>query len=216
MIYDINLIPKSKVKTTGNTNTLLLLSALAAVVLLGILGFYFPFQQKLALENQITEQKSTLLSYSDTEETFTSLQNSLDEINTTNQMMDTIESNNLKITDMLNDIETNMPKNIVIKAMTLDAGMLTIEGISPTYTEVADFIVNLRNIENVGSVSFMSAQQDTSIGQGTSQLDSSTKQLFNFTLYVKYNTEDALAQLIATQAKDVNAAEQEVAPNETN
>lgn len=214
MIYDINLIPKYKAKSAGGSNTILLVITAAVVIALLLFGYYFPYQEKLQLKNRIDRQEEALKACSDTEASFVSLQNGIEKINATDMMMDTIKSNPLRLTDMLNAIENSIPTDIIIRTMTLEAGMLTIDGTTPDYTKIAAFIVNLRKLEQVLGVTLLSAQTNPSgISENPTQ-DEAAEQTFDFSIYVNYNDTDALAGLLATGEAMVNTQGSEAVPGE--
>lgn len=216
MIYDINLIPKSKVKSSANLNVALLILFVTSAALLVTLGFYLPYQQKLSLKREIRNQEATLLTFTGTQETYSSLQNQIEEVNSTDLLLDTIKSNNLKMTTIFNNVENSIPKDIIISSMSLEAGMLTLVGTSPSYTEVAGFIVNLRKVDNVAGVAFMSASAESSSEAAGSDNTQDAGQLFNFTVYVKFNVTDVFTGLVALQQAAGNIAQEEAASDETN
>jgi Tfp pilus assembly protein PilN len=216
MIYDINLIPKSKVKSSANLNAALLILFVASAALLVTLGLYLPYQQKVSLKREIRNQEATLLTFTGTKDTYSSLQSQIEEVNGTDLLLDTIKSNNLKMTTILNNVENAIPKDIIISSMSLEAGMLTLVGTSPSYTEVAGFIVNLRKVDNVAGVAFMSASAEASAEAAGSNNTQDAGQLFNFTVYVKFNVTDAFTGLLALQQAAGNLTQEEVASDETN
>jgi hypothetical protein len=82
--------------------------------------------------------------------------------------------------------------------MNLQAGLLTIDGSTPTYTDVAKFIVKLRGVENVQEVSFMNASTESD--SENPNIDGDTEILYNFTVYVRLNNPDAFTALLLLNA----------------
>jgi len=214
MIYDINLIPKVKKKASGEAVFITVSLCFCCTVLLGFFGFYMPMQQKLTLEKQIFAQEKELQSYGNSLETYTTLLNRVDEVSQTDLMLNTLKSSALKMTKFMNDIEKNIPQSIVVKRMSLMNGLLEIEGSSPSYQDVAQYIVNIRNIENVLDVTFMSATKDETMEnvtmdtiseEGSSNVKSDyTKnikgQVHNFSLNVVLDELDVMSLLLGAQA----------------
>lgn len=231
MIYDINLIPKTRKKVSNEAIFVTSALSLCCVAVIIYLGFFLPFQQKSTLSKQISDQENELLSYSDTQEQYFSLINQVEEISRTALTLDSIKSSNLKMTEIINDIESTTPKNIKIKTMSLSGGLLTMEGRASSYQEIAEYIVNLRNVENVQGITFTNATRDEGIGEvaieeatiGENTLEKipegntdNVKQFHNFTLYVNLNVTDVLTGLLAEQAADISNAGEETIQNETN
>lgn len=210
MVYDINLIPKARKSTSQKNRLVWMVVVLLFAVLLSFFGFYLPIQTKLALIDEIGNQEKELLDYSTVNEEYTMLTARLEDIKRTEVMLKQLKDNSLLITDLLTDLEDCIPKDITIQSLALDEGMITLDGSSPDYEKIAQYIVNIRNIDRVIGVSFLSAATDQEIiDDGTATDDS--KILYNFTLYVKLDVIDILPVLVASQMEEQNAAVQEVA-----
>lgn len=214
MIYDINLIPKSKAKSSGGFNAILLtVTAITAIALL-LFGYYFPHQQKLHLRNRIENQEKALMASADAEEAFTSLKDRIQEINAADSMMDAIKSNSIRLTDMLSGIENSIPEDVVIQSITMEAGLLTIDGVTPGYTQIAAFIVNLRKQDKVLGVTLLGTRNDTSLANTNPKQDEASGETFEFTLYANYSYADVFDELAAFGEALANTEGTEAVPSE--
>jgi len=229
MIYDINLIPKAKKNVSSETIFITTTLSLCCIALLIYFGFYLPIQQKYSLSKQISEQENELLSYSDTQEQYSSILNQVNEFIRTDLTLGTLKSSNLKMTKILNEIEKNIPKNVIVKTMTLEEGLLTIEGNAPSYQNIAQCIVKLRNMENVLGVTFTNAMKEETMGEASiekmneentvgeipKESREGKDQLNNFTIYVNFNVMDVLTELLTEQSAAMTTAGEETIQNET-
>lgn len=207
-MYDINLIPKVKKKVSGESIFITTALCLCCFAFMGFFGFYLPIQQKLTLSDQIRAQEDELQSYSDTQDTYTLRVNQLNELKRTDIILNTLKTGKLKMTKIMNDIEMNIPQTIILQSMSFNAGLLTIEGTAPSYQDIAEYIVNLRSMENVLSVTFMNAIKEETMGQIIMEEESSEvdtinqEEVHSFTIYVNLFTVDVISDLLSQQVAD--------------
>jgi Tfp pilus assembly protein PilN len=179
-------------------------------VLSTVFGFYLPLQERNILSAQVREKEEELQAYSNTQEIYGTLMEQMTALSQTDLILDSIESNNLQMSNIMDNIESNIPEDIMINEMSLESGMITLEGTSLSFTEIASFIVKLRNMESVLEVSFLSAEEDEA-SMDEALEDSSLDQSFLFTIYVKLNVSDILSQINVG-----DGTEEEAVQNETN
>jgi len=189
MIYDINLIPKSYRKISREALFVITLGFVCCVALTTFFGIYVPLQEKKELSSLIKEEESELLSFTDMEVEYIHLLNQVDEISNSALTLETIKNSNLKMTQTLHDLEESIPKNIKVKGITLGDGILMIEGSSPTYREISQFIVKIRNMEDVLGVTFTNATAEEKLE------DEDEGELHNFNMNVVLNTGISLSDL---------------------
>jgi Tfp pilus assembly protein PilN len=211
MIYDINLVPKNKKNTSGKFNFLIMLIGLFTVVVLTVFFFLFPLQQKLSLMNQIQNCENEITAYSEVQTEYSSLVIAADHLNQILTTLNSLKGSRVKMTALMDDIEGCMPKNATMKSINLEDGLLTIIGSASTYREMAQFIVNLRNIEGVLSVTFTNATVEEDANGSESKQSYSLDQHYDFTIYVNYDFKNIIAEL---QQNEQAAIEGEVAQNE--
>jgi Tfp pilus assembly protein PilN len=212
MMYDINLIPKARKRVSGESIFITFALCLCIIAISTYFGFYLPLQQKYSLQKQITTQEMELESYANTQQIYTELSEQVDALNGEDILLNAIKSSDLKMTKLINDISENTPKGITLKSMILGDGKLTLEGLAPSYQEAAQYMVNLRGIENVQEVTILNAVKEENIGEDASQVngtpdtDVSNKkaakpeELHSFTLYVSLNMMDILSEFLTDQA----------------
>lgn len=208
MVYDINLIPKTRINASQKARFVVISVVLLFAVLLGILGLYLPTRTKLKLIDQIKKQEKELMAYSTVNEEFTTLTATMDDLKRMEGILKQLKDNNLIMTELLADLETCIPNDITIKTLAFDEGMLTLDGSSPDYEKIAQYIVNIRKLNRVINVTFLSAATDQELTEEGTMDDS--KILFNFTLYVKLDAIDILPMLAVLEAEGENIAFQEV------
>lgn len=215
MIYDINLIPKNKKKSSSSSHLILALLSISCIVVLALFGFYFPYQDKNTLKDKIKEQQDEVKDSSEVELTYTNLISERDTLVFSNTMLDSIKSSKFDVVLMMEEVEQRIPETIILKEISLEAGLLTLKGTSPSYTDIASLIVKLREMNGVLDVSFLSATVDEANG-GTAAEDSISEPISEFSVYVRLNTVDILAQFMQDQDALVTETVQEVEQNETN
>lgn len=212
MIYDINLISKSKKKASTNIIFVISLLSLFIITLLLFYGLYLPIQQKNKLINKMEEQKEQLLYLTEEEKNYIELKSKIDEISRFDEMLSLIKSSNLKITEIIKSMEENIPSDIMVNSLVLSADMLTIEGKASSYQDIAEYIIKLRKIERVVDVNFInSLKEDNKEDTNTVKI-----QPYKFTIYVRLNVSDILSDYLALQDKAASGTGEGVSIDETN
>jgi Tfp pilus assembly protein PilN len=211
MIYDINLVPKNKKNATGRSNFLIILIGLFTVVVLAVFFFLFPLQQKLSLMNQIRDRENELEAYSEVQTEYSTLVSEADQLNQILTTLASLKGSRVKMTTLMDDIEGCMPKNITMKSIKLEDGLLTIIGSASTYREISQFIVNLRKMEDVQDVTFTNATVEDDRNGTESYQGYNMEQLYDFTIYINYDYKNIIAEL---QQKEQAAMNEEVTDNE--
>ena len=196
MVYDINLLPKSKKNASGAFGFWMLFMGILCAAALIVFFFMFPLQQKILLMKKIQKQEEQLASYATVEEEYDALTAAVKDLNRRVTAIDRLRESKLLISIMLNDLEKSIPRNITASSITLEEGMLTIIGEASTYKEMAQFIVNLRALEKVEAVTFTNAIKQTS----NSPESAKDKTRYNFTIYVRCAYHDILAEAQTIEA----------------
>ena len=207
MSYDINLIPKNKKILSNKTKRLAILFYALSSILVMLFGLYLPLQEKHNLGFQVKEKEQELTNYTGTQDSYNLLLNQINDITEMDQLLDSIKTKELRATKIMKDIENNIPEKMVVQDITLETGKVTIEGCSDTFTEIAGFIVKLRELEDVSGVSFISAAEDDTSGFSETQ---SKLSVYHFIVYVTLNVTDPISQLTAENTNG------EALQNETN
>ena len=208
MSYDINLIPKSKKIISSKTKSIAIIIYAGSTILGLLFGLYLPLEQRSTLGSQVKQKENELSNYAGTGENYNLLLGQLDEIAQTDEILNSIKNGSLKATVVMKEIENNIPKSIRVKEMSLESGMLTIEGNADSFAEIAGFIVKLREIERVSEVSLISAAEDDTSLTGDLAGDNKAP-VYNFTVYVKLNVTDGIAQF-AVENTNEEAVQDEI------
>lgn len=202
MIYDINLIPKTKKKTSDESILVTTILILCLFILMGYYGVFVPLQNKYMIDKQIKAKEFELRAYSETLATYNTLLEQTSSLRETDMLLDSIKNDGLVMTELLNNIENSIPDKISFKRLNLTDNLLTVEATAPSYREVAQFIVKLRKFDQVENVIFMNAKSDNE------------NQTHDFTINITLNT----TNIINSLQEDLSSIdlEGEVAANETN
>jgi Tfp pilus assembly protein PilN len=160
MRHDINLIPKRSSVISAKTMFFIILITISGIIITGLYGLYLPLKTKNELKNLIKEKQEELLLYGGVYETFNTLTDQINSIITIKAAFEALKINNLKMTQILQDFQDNIPKNMVIQNISYSNsnGELLMEGLSPTYKEIAQYIVKLRQLDYILDVGFTSAE----------------------------------------------------------
>jgi Tfp pilus assembly protein PilN len=160
MRHDINLIPKRSRVISAKMMFLIILITISGIIITGLYGLYLPLKTKNELKNLIKEKQAELLLYDSVEENFKTLTDEINSIITIKAAFEALKINNLKMTQIFQDFQDNIPKNIVIENISYSNlnGELLMEGFSPAYKEIAQYIVKLRQLDYILDVGFTSAE----------------------------------------------------------
>jgi type IV pilus assembly protein PilN len=212
MINDINLIPKSNKKASRATILINTAVYLCFAIVIAFLGYYIPVLHRSQIENQIAQKEYDLQQYADTETTFNDLTKTIHEIQNKITYFDSLKSS-LKMSQIFNDLEKNIPRDVIITSLSLNEGTLAVNGVSPSYKEIAQYMVKIRGLDYVNGVSLSNADME----------EESAKEAFDFTLNANLNmpelvlnTEEDPATEPAADTNDSSNNEGEALENETN
>ncbi len=176
MINDINLIPKSSKNTSRETLFVILGAYLCFTIVVVFFGYFIPLQQKSSVKHKIAEKEEELKQYADMDDTYIKLTDTISEMENKVTYFEALK-NSLKMSKVFNDLEENIPREINISNMSLAEGILTIAGVSPSYKEVAQYMVKIRGVDYVKDVTFSSAVLED-------DEEDSNKKLYDFNIYV--------------------------------
>lgn len=160
MRNDINLIPKRNRIISAKMMSLILAISVGGIILMLFYGLLQPLKEKNEMKNIIAQKQEELLLYNSVEDTFITLTEQINKIKTMNSAFETLKSNTLKMTQIFQDFQKNIPEDITIQTISYSNsnGELLMEGVSPTYKNIAQYIVKLRQLDDILGVVFTSAE----------------------------------------------------------
>jgi Tfp pilus assembly protein PilN len=175
-----------------------------------VFGFYLPFQSKNSLNRNLEGLQKELDTYSEVYTTYSDLLSQESKLEQDNLMMDNIENGSFSLTGFLKGLEEDIPENVTISSISLDAGLITIQGNTPSYENIAEFIVKLRKLEDVSNITFLNAVKNEEGQQNPAAdaiKDNNTEE-YQYTLYINLKTQ-AVPQQLLQQDSTVDMEEQE-------
>ena len=188
MMYDINLIPQTKKNASGRINSTMIFIGLFCFVVLAVFFFYFPLQQKLSLNKQIQAKEEEITIYANVRGEYDTLSAQSDQLKQIALNLEHLREDKLKLTELINHVEESMPKSITANRIQLEEGLLTIEGSSSAYKDIAQFMVKMRQLEGVLSVAFMGATANEDLEEGDSNANDYKQDLpQSFTMSIRYD-----------------------------
>lgn len=209
MIYDINLLPKRKKRVSGKTIFMISFVCICCAIVLAFCGVYLPLHTKSDLNNKIKDQQEELQSYTANDVYYMELTQQLKNVNQMITAFDELKNNRIQGTEILNRIEECIPKNIVIESLTMDHSLLTIEALSPSYKEMAQFVVKAREIEKVLDVKFTNANLEADTTE-----EAGDEELHRFQMFLSLDVRDLITDLQSEQTTEVKNGSGEVVENE--
>lgn len=199
MKADLNLLPKKK--SNISTKSVAIISILGIIVL-GLVGYflvYVPNAEKNRISKEIEEKQEELDKYKGLDEELTQLNAEISELNKIISMVDGISSEYVEMTEKLKNIVDAIPVEVFLKNISYSADTIQMDGEGPDYTDIARFMVNLRNIKDVDKVSLSSVNHFQEEDEDDNEI---TKYTFNLTI----NYGDIIEEEI-DEAEDVEEVE---------
>ena len=164
MKADLNLLPKKK--SNISVQNLVVLSLISAVVL-GLVGYFFvylPNVEKNIISKEIEEKQDELAKYDGLDEELIQLNKEINDLKGMLDAVNGITSEYVKMTEKLEAIGQAMPVEMIINDFTYSDNIVEMEAQGlyekDIYTDIARFMVNLRNIDDVKSVRLVSVNYD--------------------------------------------------------
>ncbi len=181
MINDINLIPKSSKSESKKTILTMAVMYLCFALVVVFLGYFVPLQQRSSIKSKIAQKEEDLKKYANMNETYNNVSDTISELQDQIIYFEALK-NSLKMSKIFDGLEENIPSNVYISDMSMAEGILTLTGVSPSYKEVARYMVKLRGLEYVNDVSFSNAVlEDEETGSNAG------KELYDFVINVNLN-----------------------------
>ena len=151
---DINLLPKKVVKDSTKLASAFIVLVILVIILSGVFLVYLPLMQKLELEKEIAAKELEMGKYTATQEEYDELAAELELLRERSVAFDNIVSSELLKSKVISDVELAIPFNVVLDSYSISDGIVDISGFTKTEDPVlvSQFMVNLRNIENVTNV----------------------------------------------------------------
>ena len=187
MRNDINLIPKINGFVSTKTMIIVILASMCSFLMMGFCGVFLPLWEKNELNNKIMQKQEKLLLYSNVEVTYITLLDKINKLNNLNTVFESLKSNQNKMTEIFKDFQENIPDNITIHNISYSNEVLLMDGVSPSYKEIASYIVNLRKLEYVKNVGFTSAEYKMPVNTDTGNGDEDSMYQFNISVSLKTN-----------------------------
>ncbi len=169
---DINLIPdeiklldeKRKKNTVAMIGVLIATFALIFILLLPNMYINNLEKQKSALNTQLSSLKAKKDMYS-------TIKSKGDYYSEKEKIIKDLSNKKLNMTEILNDISSNIPENVSITNMKFNGSMLEITGDSYMNKYLSDFMMNLRKLKYVDDVNLLDTKKsDNGLIQYTLQI----------------------------------------------
>lgn len=152
MIYDINLLVKRKSKVTKSTILLITILSVLCVTVIAIYGVIYPLNKVSNLKAEIEDKKTELASYTYNEAIYYQVQQELEETRNTLSSLNNLKENEFKSIWLFETIEDIIPVDVKIYELNYGQGLLSMKGISPTYKNIAQFIVKASEVDGMSNV----------------------------------------------------------------
>ena len=189
MMYDINLLTKNKKGDTGKVTTMMFVIGMIAAILLFLFGYISPINQRAILNNIIIAKQTELATFSKNDAEYAQLSEEVGSLTRLSTTLDVLNNNNSNMTELTKALEEKIPKNVTIESMSLESGVITIEGLSPTIKEIAQFVVKARGIKGVLDINFTSAEVNSNTEVELNKMP------YKFVIYITLDIEDVLTSL---------------------
>lgn len=152
MKADLNLLPKKQ--SNISAKNLVILSVISIIVL-GLVGYFFvyiPNEEKNRISKEIEEKQEELAKYEGLDEELAQLNIEIAGLKSMLEAVGGITSEYVKMTEKLEAIEEAIPVDIILKNISYTTDTINMSGEGLDYTDIARFMVSLRNIEDVEKV----------------------------------------------------------------
>jgi hypothetical protein len=155
---------------------LIIIFSLSGSILMGFCGLYLPLKEKNDLKKRIGQKQEELSSYGSVEDRYIALSAQFSKITAINSAFKALKSNNLKMTQIFQDLQENIPGDIIIQNISYSnmKGELTIDGLSRNYKNIAQYIVKLRQLDYILDVGFTSVVLESPEAETNTVTDAGT------------------------------------------
>ena len=207
MRADINLLPKKESSISTKNVAIISIISIVVLTLVGYFFVFLPNTEKKAIAREIEKKEEELTQYEGLDEEFIILQTEIKDLKDMLDAVDGITSNYVKITDKLEEIEDAIPVDIVLSSFSYGQELISISGKTPDYKKVAQFMVNLRKMEDVQSVNLHSIIHEEIEKKGVKTIR------YIFTIDVNYGVwdEEVLEEM---ENEDIDVANNEAVEEE--
>ena len=187
MKADLNLIPKKEALISKKA---IIIGALLTVVIVLVVGYFFvyiPKNEKDSILREIKNKKTEISSYDGLDEKQAELNKEKEELRKLIVAIDELKIKNVKLTNRIADIGKIIPVDVMLNTMSYNNGVMNITGTSPDMINVAQFMVNLRNMDYVLDVSHSTLSFDNQSSYAEDDEDDiEDKRSYKFNLTVVY------------------------------
>lgn len=147
MYSDINLIPKREDKIPVFLILCVTLSILLIVSFVGIYGVYDPLQEKQGLEERLKDKQKLTSSFQNLDARYNEANQVVNRYVELNKSISELLSDSFKMSDIVTAVEESLPENSYVVNFNYSNNNISLLMSSINYSEVADFIVNLRKVD---------------------------------------------------------------------
>lgn len=187
MKADLNLIPKKEALISKKA---IIIGALLTVIIVLVVGYFFvyiPKNEKDSILREIKNKKTEISSYDGLDEKQAELNKEKEELRKLIVAIDELKIKNVKLTNRIADIGKIIPVDVMLNTMSYNNGVMNITGTSPDMINVAQFMVNLRNMDYVLDVSHSTSSFDNQSSYAEDDEDDiEDKRSYKFNLTVVY------------------------------
>ncbi len=187
MKADLNLIPKKEALISKKA---IIIGALLTVIIVLVVGYFFvyiPKNEKDSILREIKNKKTEISSYDGLDEKQAELNKEKEELRKLIVAIDELKIKNVKLTNRIADIGKIIPVDVMLNTMSYNNGVMNITGTSPDMINVAQFMVNLRNMDYVLDVSHSTLSFDNQSSYAEDDEDDiEDKRSYKFNLTVVY------------------------------
>lgn len=146
---DINLVPKSEKDTSSVTILTYLVVIMVLALFGGIFGVYIPLQKKNSLNSKISLLESEIELNNDIDIRLSEISSEVDRVSYLNDALDNLKNKDTKTSQIIKDLEQILSTDIKVKIFSIEEGVLTLEGSTPMYKNVAQSMVKIRELDYV-------------------------------------------------------------------
>lgn len=187
MKADLNLIPKKEALISKKA---IIIGALLTVIIVLVVGYFFvyiPKNEKDSILREIKNKKTEISSYDGLDEKQAELNKEKEELRKLIVAIDELKIKNVKLTNRIADIGKIIPVDVMLNTISYNNGVMNITGTSPDMINVAQFMVNLRNMDYVLDVSHSTSSFDNQSSYAEDDEDDiEDKRSYKFNLTVVY------------------------------
>lgn len=153
---DINLLPIKKNVITKELLTLIIVISALIIVCVGYFFVFIPNSQKASVLRDIDDKENELKFYQDIEMEYSRLITEQVELQELLASMDVVGNAEVLLSDILYNIDAAVPVGVMLSDMEYKEGVMVFLGRTRGMVRISQFLVKLRQMENVSQVNLQS------------------------------------------------------------